>query len=42
MTYSGDDYMEFMEAFSKTYKNPERVFTPTSIEELENILDKIS
>lgn len=41
MTYSGDDYIEFMEAFSETYKNPNRVFTPSSIDEFEDIIEKL-
>lgn len=42
LTFGGDDYIEFMEEFSKTYIKPNRVYMPTTIQELEEIIKKLS
>lgn len=42
LIFSGDDYIEFMEEFSKTHKNSNRVFSPRTIYELEDIIEKLN
>lgn len=37
-TYSSENYIEFIKDFTQTYRNPERIYLPETIEELKIIL----
>lgn len=38
----GDGFFEFVEFFKKSYNQPERIFIPESMEELENIIEELN